>query len=496
MWPRVFGLMLVVLLARLAVYPVNEYLAGDAVSRVELAERWAANPHIIRSFSDGTAQYGPLQLYLVGGALQLVDRNDAAKLVNLVFGVLTVIPLFSVTRLYFGARAATWACLAFAAWGLHVQLSTTGGSEALALCLMWLVFAAFASALEQPRTSAFARAAIWLNFAAATRYDAWMYIPLLSVLPLVQWADKRTAVFWGALFFVCCLPYPVFWMLGNAAAHGDPFYPFTYINEFHRQWVGAETHAWGGLWFRVQGLGFWPAMAIITLTPGVALFGAIGMVRSVRQAPATRWLVLAAAVPATYYALRSAVLTDFVPLARFTVLQVSLLLPFVWPGFRAVVAGLREATARRLTRLSIALTLVMPTALGLYTLFVNHSSADILETISPTTTNNRSVMSAAAFVRDVVVGGGHTIALDEDATYQDIQLGFYGRVTDAKTLRLRWPEFRQQFEKKPPSFVVLFDKGRLIREPGVGLSGGRLSIGPTAYDEVSGFGPPVRIFRR
>ena len=122
-WLRVLGLMTIVLLVRLAVYPVNEYLAGDAVSRVELAERWAQDPHLIRSFGDGTAQYGPLQLYLIAGALQWVDRNEAAKLINLVFAVLTVIPLFSLTTRYFGQRAATWACLASVSY-THLTLPT------------------------------------------------------------------------------------------------------------------------------------------------------------------------------------------------------------------------------------------------------------------------------------------------------------------------------------------------------------------------------------
>jgi 4-amino-4-deoxy-L-arabinose transferase-like glycosyltransferase len=489
-------LMLAALAVRLVVYPVNEYLAGDAVSRVELAERWAASPHLIRSFGDGAAQYGPLQLYLVGAALAWVDRNEAAKLINLVFGVVTIIPVFLVARRYFDDRAATWACLGLAAWGLHVQLSTTGGSEALALCLMWTVFACLASALERPRLLAFGAAALVMNLAMATRYDAWMYVPLLGVVPLVQWRDRAKAIGWGVAFVGLCLPFPVFWVAGNLAAHGDALYPFTYINEFHRTWAASETEAWSAIWLRLQGLGFWPAMALVTLTPGVAVLGAIGMAASVRTHPAARWLVIAAVVPSAYYALRTALFADFVPLARFTVLQVSLLLPFVVHGFVVTANRYGQAFAARAARASVVLALVFPVALGLYALFVPHKSADVVESVSPISTNDRAVMAAAVFVRENVAGGRRSIALDEDATYQDLQVGFYGRVRDDETMRMRWPGFRERFERAPADVVVLFDNGRLRREPWVQLTGDRLVIAGTAYKEVRGFTPPVRIFRR
>src|SRR5262245_10474255 len=72
------GLLLVAaLVPRLAVFPINENLYGDAVARTELAERWLKEPHVIRSFGDGAQQFGPLHLYLVGAALTVVGREHA-----------------------------------------------------------------------------------------------------------------------------------------------------------------------------------------------------------------------------------------------------------------------------------------------------------------------------------------------------------------------------------------------------------------------------------
>jgi 4-amino-4-deoxy-L-arabinose transferase-like glycosyltransferase len=489
-------LILLVLAVRLVVFPVNEHMHGDAVPRTEMAEAWARAPHVITSFGDGAAQYGPLHLYLIGAALSVFDRNDASRLVSLLFGVLTVVPIFALTRHYFGSRSAIWACLAFAVWGLHLQASTTGGSEAVALFLMWVAFAWFARALYRPHWIRFAIAALAMNLAAATRYDAWMYIPLLAAVPLWQWTDKRRAVRFGALFALLSLPYPIFWMAGNAAAHGHPLYPLTYIDGYHQAWVAQMPHGWHEWWLRAQGLGFWPAMALVTLSPGVAWLGALGMGMAWHTRPATRWLMVAAIVPAVYYTFRAAVLLDFLPLARFTTVQVSLLLPFIVSGWSWFLARRGAVAARRFAFVSITLAVLVPLALGLFTYHRDSVTATVLKPVSPVSTNPRAVMDAAEFVRREVVTPGHTLALDEDRTYQDLPLGFFARVSAERTARLRWPDFRARVEALAPEFVVLFDRGRLLDQPGVTLHDGTLTIGPDVYVELPGVQPPVRVFRR
>jgi 4-amino-4-deoxy-L-arabinose transferase-like glycosyltransferase len=507
---RRLGLIILVALAlRLVVFPGNEHLYGDAVSRTEMAEDWARAPHLIRSFGDGAAQYGPLHIYLVGAALSVFDRNDASRFVSLLFGVLTLIPIFALTRHYFGTASATWAGLAFACWGLHIQASTTGGSEAVALFLLWVAFAWLARAFYRPHWIAFATAALAMNLAAATRYDAWMYIPLLAVVPLWQWPDKARAIRLGLLFLILCLPYPVFWMVGNAAAHGDPLYPLTYIDEFHRVWALESGGGWQAWWLRVQGLGFWPAMAIFTLSPGVAVLGLIGMASAWRMRPASRWLIVAAAVPTAYYAFRTAVLLDFVPLGRFTVVQVSLLLPFIVTGWSWVLAQRGRTDARRVAMISGALAVLMPLTLGAFTFRNDSVAATVLKPLSPTSTNPRALMRAAAFVRTTVVERGRTLALDEDATYQDLQLAFFARVSPERTTRLRWPGFRERVVSSPPDFVVVFSRGRLLAEPWVSYREGVLMLGTERYAEItsrlapaaptappSPSSSPIRLFER
>jgi 4-amino-4-deoxy-L-arabinose transferase-like glycosyltransferase len=484
------------LVPRLVLFPFNENLYGDAISRTEFAERWLRQPHLITAFGDGASQYGPLHLYLIGLALTVFDRADAGRVVALVFGVLTVVPLFALTRRMFDVHAAAVACVALSLWGLHLQFSTTAASEALALFLMAVVFACYARALDTNRLPALACAAVALNLACAVRYDAWMFIPLLAVVPFVVWRGTKLSRARTALFFVWCLPFPMFWMWGNDVHHGDPLFAFRYIDEFHRGWIASASGGWRELWMRAQGIGFWPAIALFSLTPGVAGLGLFGMVTAWRTRPDTRWVVACAFVPIAYYAFRTTVLFNFVPLSRFIATELTLILPFVVPGYRALVDRAGPIRAWQVARVSVVLLVVMPLALGVYTFRRDGGAHDVLRPLSPTSTNRRSVMQAARFIEREVADSGGTVALDHDATYLDLQVGFFAGVPEERVVRLRWPAFDERMRELQPEVLVRFDQGLLAREPGVALHGKALGVGAAHYVEIEGFAAPVHVYRR
>lgn len=494
---RALGLtLLLALIVRLLVFPINEHVYGDAIARTELAEQWARAPHVISAFGNGAYQFGPLHLYLVGAALTWFDRDIASRLVSLIFGLLTIVPVFALTRHYFGGTSALLAAFGMAVWGLHVQVSTTGGSEALSLFLMWTAFAWFARAIYRPHIVPIACAALALNLAAATRYDAWMYIPPLAVAPAWLVRDRRAGVRTSLLFLLFCLPFPIYWLAGNAIAHGDAFYPLDYIDDFHASWAATERATmWRDVWLRLQGLGFWPAMAVVTLTPGVALLGLIGMVSAWRIRPLARWLVVAAVAPAAYYTARTTLFADFVPLARFTIVQVSLLLPFVGSGLAWVAGEYGATVTRHVLRTSLALALLLPIGLGIYTWRSEGWVATVLEPLSPVTTNPRALMAAAAFLREEAAASSRSVALDVDERYGDLTIGFYARLPPETTIRLRWPGRDALLLRRPADLLVVFDRGRLRTAEQVRDGGDLLHLGTTTY-RVRWRSAPVRIFER
>ena len=492
------GLLLAaVLLPRLLLMPINENFYGDAVARTDLAERWAREPHLITSYKDGAFQFGPLHLYLVGAALKVVpDKALAGRLVSLLFGVLSVVPLFALTRRLFGWRSGVAAGLAFSLWGMHLQMSTTAASEALSLFFMLWMFALLAEGLDENRMGPLFKAALVLNLACATRYDAWLFMPLLCLL-LLFWGPDRLAGFTRAMGFgIVCLPFPLLWMQGNEMAHGDPFFPVRIVEQFHAQWV-KDGLAWmGPVRYRLESLGFWPGMAFITLSPGVALLGMVGMWRTWRSRPDVRWLTLAALVPTAYFTFRAAVLLDFQPLGRFTVTELALLLPFVGPGFEACVGSRGPGARKALAAVCGVLAVAVPLGMGLFTFRADGGPRDTMRPVSPTSTNPVPVMRVARFLAEEVAAKGGAAVLDDDPRYLDLQLAFFSGLPDERLARVRWETFRKHLREAQPEYLVRFDEGSLVKDKGVTLRGRTLVLDGVEYGELDGFSAPLHVYRR
>lgn len=495
------------LLPRLAVFPLNENYFGDAVIRTELAQRWAEAPHWIASFDDGAYQFGPLHLYLVGLALKLwSNREHAGRLVSLLFGVLSVLPLYGLTRRLFGWRAAAAACLGLSVWGLHLQLSTTAASEALGLFLVLATLSSFAGALEARTLGPLFVAGFWMNLACATRYDVWLLMPLL--VALLAWpafrkgegesggrvAPLTRAVLFGAF----CLPFPLAWMQGNELARGDPFWPATYIASFHKAWFPEGVQTWGQWEYRLQNLFFWPGTAVVTLTPLVALAGFVGLGWAWSARPQARWLVWVIAVPTAYFTMKAAVLGNFVPLARFAVVQVALVLVFVGPGFEWVLRQLPRAVGRGLVGLAGLCAVGWPLWLGAFTFRAEGKWQDMLRPISPTSTNPLAMMAVADYVKREATAHGEALLLDADPRYLDMQVAFFSGLPEERLVRFRWNTFQERVREVAPRFVVRMDGGRLLEDPAFELDveRGKLRFGDWTFDEVPGFAAPFHVYRR
>jgi 4-amino-4-deoxy-L-arabinose transferase-like glycosyltransferase len=494
--PILWGVLFAAFGIRALLFPFNENLYGDAVIRTELALKWLRNPHWISSFDDGAFQFGPLHLYLVGLFQQIwPDKEYSGRFLSLVVGTLTVIPLFSLTRRLFGERSAVWACVAFSLWGIHLQLSTTAASEALGLFLVIFSLAFFARFWEEHDWPSLVGAALVSNLACATRYDAWMLVPLLCVaLFLRPGISRKRALVDAVLFGLLCLPFPLVWMYGNYAARGDALWPIRYIDQFHANWFGQETKHWGGLEYRLMNLLFWPGAALFTLTPLVAGFGFVGLVRGYRKHPNCRWLVWLIAMPTLYFTVR-AVAGTFVPLARFTVVQVALLLPFAYLGFEAVTQRIQKQQ-KSIAIATAALAVGMPMWLGALTFQREGKFANALRPVSPVSTNLTPVRQVIEFLKGFVAPSGLGVILDSDPHYSDLQLAFFAGMGEDRIARHRWDTFRLRLTDTEPGFLVLIDGGRLSSEPDFELKGRVAQLAGMRFIEIEGFSPPYRVFRR
>jgi 4-amino-4-deoxy-L-arabinose transferase-like glycosyltransferase len=382
---------LAVLVVRLVAFFLTQNWYGDAFSRIDLGERWAASPHWISAFGDGAYQFGPLHLYLLGIASKVWSaREHAGRAVSFITGVATTFPLWFLCRRLFDERAARVSCLVFAFWGMHIQFSTTAASEALSLLLFVACLAWFAA-------ERWVLAGLALTLACATRYDVWMLIPVLAIVL----ALRRRYVAAGT-FAAVALVFPIVWMIGNSRMHGDAQYPAHYINAFHRTWF-AENEAYWGFWrHRALNLFFWPLCAAFTLTPVVAAAGVARM----RQ---HGWLIAVIFVPIVVFTTRSTIVGDFEPLARFT--ATSLLVLIVYAG-----SVLRER--------AVVVLALFTLALGVYTWRREGGWADAVRVMSPVTTQPQVVLEAAARARACT----GTPLITEDSRFYDLAAAFYSGV--------------------------------------------------------------------
>lgn len=430
---------------RLVAFFVNENLAGDAIARTWLAHRWLSSPHLLTTFGDGAKQFGPLHLYLLAAAEAVwPSLLHAGRLVSLAAGVLTAWPLFTLTARRFGDRAATFAVLGFAFWGLHVQCSTTSASEALNLLLVMSAVALFDA--EKRWT-----AALLLNLACATRYDSWLLVPLFVLAEAWRSRSLFKAVAFGASASV----FAITWLIGNQVGEGDALYPLRFIDQFHRDWWPSEAANWGEATYRLICLAFWPGAAALTLFPLVAGPGFLAMRRAWKAQPETRWLVALVVVPALLYTFRSAVMGSFAPLARFTMKEVLLLLPF---------AGAALAAQRpRLAWASIGLAAAWCLGLGAYCFEPGSRWSFTFRSIAATSRLEPELRVTTRWLGQHPEG---LLVVDEDPRgFDDLPISYFsGRPFDQQ-LRRRYERYTEALGQATPRWLALFEGGKLEVTP-------------------------------
>lgn len=446
---RAGWLVLAVALPRLLALAFNENLGGDAIARVWLAHRWLEAPRLITSFDGGAQQFGPLHIYLLALAEWCwPSLLHAGRVLSALLGIATAWPLYRFTARWFGERAATLTVLLFAAWGVHVQCSATSSSEALNLLLVMGAVATF--------ERRWAVAAVLLNLACATRYDSWLLVPMFALAAAGGASGPWRGRLWRVVRFgAASSVFAVAWLLGNALARGDAFFPFHFIDAFHRAWWPTEASTWGEGWYRVLCLGFWPGAALMTLTPLVAVPAYFALRRAWGEHVELRWLVLVILVPTVLYGVRGAMFESFAPLARFTLKEVLFLLPFAGWWLSGAARWVQVGAVAALATWSVGLAATCWTA--------DEGWPSTLRAISPVYRMEPRLRAASQWLEQNARDG--LLVVDEDPQgFDDLVVSYYsGRPFDAQ-LRRRHERYRELLGARSPRWLVLIDGGRMTRD--------------------------------
>jgi len=415
---------------------------GDAPVRIELAERWAAHPHLWHGYLE-TYQYGPLHLTLVGALLRLLgDRLVAARLLSLITGLAGVWLLHKIAERERGPEAGFWAALGLALSPLHIQASTTGASEAPFLALfLGAAFLVLRGQIVAP--------ALLLAAAGLVRYDGWLYVPLLGGLLL--W--RRRGLVRAAAFSAVAFAPAVFWMWVNARWAGDPLAPIHRIDRDHAELARMALAASGPFWARLNALLYWPLAVCVVATPALGVLALWGSARALRLRQPGWDLVAVAWIPALYLTFRAAVLADFHPMARFTMVSASLSLVFASDALALL--------ARPARAISAAVAVATPLVLAALCWNRTGPAAEWARPVAPIGSLPPGIGEAALWLR-ANAKEGDLVLLDDSSYFLDIPLAFASRLPESRLLRARWTDdFEQRSSRRSPTLAVLVERGRL-----------------------------------
>lgn len=482
------GLLLALALAlvvRAVAFPLSLNHYGDAPVRAEIAERWAASPHVIRGFNE-VYQFGPVHIYALGVAMRLVpDRDLASRGLSFLLGLLGIAALYALARRLEGDDAATLAACALALHGLHVQASVSAASEAVFLALLCAslerFFATLDSATPRAQLANAALAGALFSLAEGVRYDAWMQAPIAAAILLFHWRRGRVTLAAAATFGVLAAAFPLAWLASNAASAGSALAPLKHIDADHLALAGASIARMGRPLYALFCLQYWPSMLALTATPIVAGLAVAGAVDAFRKREHVE-LVLLAWLPPAYMTLRGAVLQDFRPLARFTLTTAALTVPFAWRGLQLIAPRARRAVLAA----GAALAVAMPVSLALASAGRNGSLAEWARPISPLSTVPPGIAEAAGWLRE-----HHTerdvLLVDGVWDYLDIPLVFYAGFPEDRVIRRAWTNFEAKLAVQRPTLVVAIYQGDLASTPGVSLEGDVAVVRGRGYHLVAKF---------
>lgn len=255
---------------------------GDALSRAAITAKWLQHPNLSLDFAD--PNWPPVHFWLMAG-LSLLVRNVelGCRLLSLLFGAFSVWVIWRLAREIYGEGAALLSLVLFAFYSLQIAYSTTSSSEATYLGLLLAAMLCFFLYRHTDNLRWLAVAGLLLSIDAGIRYEAWVFIFMMSLLLVfISGKNKFASVRHVQSLLVFGLTaglWPVFWMIHEWRTYGNPL--FALSNNYAsipEQLAVNPAHA--GLYQVI----LVPGVILLTLTPLVFLGGFYALLLAIREA--------------------------------------------------------------------------------------------------------------------------------------------------------------------------------------------------------------------
>ena len=284
-WQVLTGILLLGLVLRLVALPFTHTTEPDAMSRILIGWEWLQTPNTGLQ----SAVWLPLHTYILGLVFNIVpEYYYTPTVLNILFAVLTAIPLYWFSHREFGQKSSIAAGAITATAFMVYPLAFRNSLMALSDTPFTLLLAASLPLLSYARAKngtlwQAALAGLFISLAAGIRYEGWVLIPFMAV---ILWRYPKRLLAFGAMAMIV----PTLWMIGCLITHGDPLYSFNYQS----QDTAATLSERGGISLlkRTVRLIFFPGVLGFGLSfpvLGLSLWGVIVALRN--KSSQLMWLV-------------------------------------------------------------------------------------------------------------------------------------------------------------------------------------------------------------
>jgi hypothetical protein len=189
---------------------------ADAYSRIYIAQLFVDHPIF---FTEGI--WAPLHYYFTALSLWIIpDQVYGPAIFHVLVGSLSVIPLYKLVMTIFKNKHAaiiTALMVVLAPVVFRNSYHALSGGPALFL-IAWAMFHVVKIQFDDGTWKNALWAGLFMTLAAGMRYEAWMFMAFFALI--IAATNLKKAFIFSAVAGI----FPLFWMIGNYQAHGDPFY--------------------------------------------------------------------------------------------------------------------------------------------------------------------------------------------------------------------------------------------------------------------------------
>lgn len=381
------------ILLRVISFFLSSNAGGDAWAREGITAHWLEHP----SLQLNLGPWLPFHFWLMGGFATILGGNVrvAGRLLSLLAGTASLFVFRNLIRTVFGEGPVRIGLIVFSLCSLDIAYSATSSSEAVYLLFLLLGLLGYFRFRQAGKLQNLAFSGTFLSFAAATRYEAWPFILMITgLIAFSLWRTRRETGLGKQvepllLFVLTAGFFPVLIMVNN----WTKFHHILYAVSANHGWVAEQLSlSHPSMLYR---LSLFPGVLLITLTP-IVIAGAIhGFFRSFLNPMGAEFALLTAFFGGVQF--YQIVSSGEMAFARYTITLGTLLTVLGAYGINELLEKY-PAGCRVLQPALLAILLLNLFAIWAFSATPNRYS-EKLASISPILRYPRRIESLAAFLR-------------------------------------------------------------------------------------------------